>query len=69
MRNPNGPGVMSLASQLEGPRSDSLRHQARFEAGHLLSIGASVANVIKAPCYLVHASSSLGNKTDRHDMT
>ena len=46
----HGPVVISLASQVEGPRFESRRDLNRSDTGCLLSIGASVANVIKPPC-------------------
>ena len=48
-----GPVVMSLASQVEGQRFELRCDLGRSEAGRLLSIGSSVANVIRAPCLLL----------------
>ena len=43
--------VMSLAYQVElGPRFESRGDLTRSETGRFLSIGTSVANVIRAPC-------------------
>ena len=41
---------------LSSGRFESRRDLDRSEDGQLLSIGVSVANVIRTPCYLLHAS-------------
>ena len=44
------PPLATLTSQVEGPRFELRRDLTRSETGSLLSIGVSVANVIRAPC-------------------